>query len=130
MNEEIVTLEANHTWDLVTLPSEKHVIGSKWVYKVNLQADGTLDRHKTQLVAQGYAQEYIIDYDETFAPVAKMTTIHTFIALASIHNQSAIKIAANPVFHEGTKHINVDCHYLCDRYLDGTLSLPYVSSTA
>ena len=50
-------------------------IGCKWVYSIKLRSDGTLDRYKARLVALGNRQEYGVDYEETFAPVAKMTTV-------------------------------------------------------
>ena len=59
------------------------VIGSKWIYFVKVHSDGSLDRY---LVAQGYKQEYGIDYEETFAPVAKMTPLRTLLCVAAAHN--------------------------------------------
>ena len=82
MNEEMAALEANDTWELVPLPSGKKAIGCKWVYKTKHKADGNIERHKARLVAKGYAQTYGIDYEETFALVAKMTTVRAVIAVA------------------------------------------------
>ncbi|CAA7396115.1 unnamed protein product [Spirodela intermedia] len=82
MDEEIDALEKNCTLDLVTLPSGKKVVGSKWVYTPKFKADGTLERYKTRLVAKGYSQSYRINYFETFAPVTKLNTIRKLIALA------------------------------------------------
>jgi hypothetical protein len=62
--------------------SNVKAIGCKWVYSVKLCFDGTLDRYKAQLVALGNKQEYGVDYEETFAPIAKMTTVHTIIFIA------------------------------------------------
>ena len=83
MDEEMAALDVNHTWDLVPLPSGKKAIGCKWVYKIKHKADGSIERYKARLVAKGYAQTYGIDYEETFAPVAKMATVHTVIAVAA-----------------------------------------------
>ena len=83
MNEEMAALEANDTWELVSLPKGKKAIGRKWVYKVKHKADGTIERYKARLVAKGYAQTYGIDYEETFTPVAKMAIVRAVIAVAA-----------------------------------------------
>ena len=83
MNEEMAALESNDTWELVPLPNGKKAIGCKWVYKVKHKADGNIERYKARLVAKGYAQTYGIDYEETFAPVAKMATVRAVIAVAA-----------------------------------------------
>jgi hypothetical protein len=83
MDEELRALQDNHTWDVVPCPSNVKAIGCKWVYAVKLRSDGTLDRYKARLVALGNMQEYGVDYEETFAPVAKMTTMRTVISIVA-----------------------------------------------
>lgn len=83
MEEELQALEENHTWDLVPRSPNMFVIGSKWVYNIKVRPNGILDQYKARLVAQGYKQEYGIDYEETFTPVAKMTTVRALLAIAS-----------------------------------------------
>ena len=82
MEDEIQVIEKNNTWELTDRPLDKDVIGVKWVYKVKYNADGSVQRNKARLVAKGYSQQPGIDYDETFAPVARMDTVRAIISLA------------------------------------------------
>ena len=68
-------------WFLYLLVS---VIGCRWMYKIKTNSDGSIERYKARLFAKGYSQQYGMDYEETFAPVVKMTTIHTLIVVASV----------------------------------------------
>ena len=70
MKEELDALHKAGTWDLVDLPYGKSAFGCKWVYKIKIRSNGIVDHHKALLVARGFTQEYVIDYEETFALVA------------------------------------------------------------
>lgn len=82
MKEEYNALLVNDTWSLVDIPSDKRVIGCKWVFKIKRNSDGSVARYKTRLVAQGFHQQADLDYTETFSPVVKPTTIRVLFTLA------------------------------------------------
>ncbi|WVZ84368.1 LOW QUALITY PROTEIN: hypothetical protein U9M48_031407, partial [Paspalum notatum var. saurae] len=83
MHEELENFERNHVWDLVEPPPNCHPIGTKWVFKNKQGEDGMVIRNKWRLVAQGFCQKEGIDYEETFAPVARLEAIRIFLAFAA-----------------------------------------------
>jgi hypothetical protein len=87
MNEELDQIEKNNTWELVPRPENKNVIGSKWVFKNKMNEKGQVVRNKARLVCKGYAQVEGQDFDETFAPVARLEAIRMFLAY-SCHKTS------------------------------------------
>lgn len=78
MQDEIQALKANGTWILEELLPGKRALGNQWVYCTKFLSNGEVDRLKSRLVVLGNHQEAGIDYIETFAPVAKMTTVRAF----------------------------------------------------
>ncbi|RVW29739.1 Retrovirus-related Pol polyprotein from transposon RE2 [Vitis vinifera] len=86
MHEEIRALEENGTWTLEPLPKGKRALGSQWVYRTKYFSNSDIERLKSRLVVLGNHQEAGIDYHETFSPVAKMTTVCAFLAIAALKN--------------------------------------------
>ena len=73
----------NKTWDLINLPAGAKAIGLKWIFKVKRNSDGSINKYKARLVAKGYIQRHGIDFDEVFAPVARIETVRFILSLAA-----------------------------------------------
>jgi hypothetical protein len=101
MSVEISALEANKIWVVCDLPPNKRPIGCKWVYKVKFKADESIERYKARLVAKGYTQCEGLDYHDIFSPVAKMTTVRCFLALATANNWFLHQLDVNNAFLHG-----------------------------
>jgi hypothetical protein len=83
MTEEYQFIIKNDVWEIVPRPKRKDVVSSKWLYKIKHVADGSIEKYKARSVARGFSQKEGIDYEETFAPVARYTSIRTIIALSA-----------------------------------------------
>ena len=83
MDEEIECIEKNQTSELVDVPKDKDVINFKWIYKTKQDFDGNVQKHKARMVARGFTQQPDIILNETFAPVARMDTVRTVLAIAA-----------------------------------------------
>ncbi|GJV95282.1 putative ribonuclease H-like domain-containing protein [Tanacetum coccineum] len=83
IQDELLQFKLQKVWTLVDLPNGKRAIGTKWVYRIKKDEKGIVIKNKARLVTQGYTQEEGIDYDEVFAPVARIEAIRLFLAYAS-----------------------------------------------
>ncbi|KAL2235368.1 UNVERIFIED_CONTAM: Retrovirus-related Pol polyprotein from transposon RE1 [Sesamum indicum] len=101
MQSELRALEQNQTWDVTDLPPNKKPIGCKWVYKIKLNPDGSVERYKARLVAKGYNQVEGIDYFDRFSPVAKVVTIRVFLTVATGSRWPIHQIDINNAFLHG-----------------------------
>ncbi|CAL2268313.1 unnamed protein product [Prunus armeniaca] len=101
MKDELNMIEKNDTWVLIDRPMDKLVIGVKWVFKTKQNLDGSVQKNKARLVAKGYSQKPRVDYNETFAPVARLDTIRTLIALAAQKGWQLYQLDVKPTFLNG-----------------------------
>jgi hypothetical protein len=81
--EEYQSIIKNDVWEIVPRPKSKDVVSSKWIFKIKHVADGSIEKYKARFVARGFSQKEGIDYEETFAIVARYTSIITIMALAA-----------------------------------------------
>jgi len=101
MLDEISALQNSETWELVPLPSRKSVVGCKWVFAIEVGPDGTIDRLKARLVAKGYTQIFGLEYGDTLSLMAKMTSVHLFIAMAIIQGWPLYQLNVKNAFLNG-----------------------------
>ena len=101
MEQEMKSLKENKVWELVELPKDQKIIGSKWVYKLKSGPDGSIERYKARLVAQGFSQKHGTDYDETFCPVVRLESLCTMIALAVQHGLNLHQLDVTTAFLNG-----------------------------
>ncbi|GJW59082.1 putative ribonuclease H-like domain-containing protein [Tanacetum coccineum] len=102
MQEELLQFKLQQVWVLVDLPTGAKVIGTKWVYRNKKDERGVVVRNKARLVAQGHRQEEGIDYDEVFAPVARIEAIRLFLAFASFMGFIVYQMDVKSAFLYGT----------------------------
>ena len=88
MVEEMVALHSNNTWDIIPFPSDKTIVGCRWVYTVKVGPDGQTYLFKARLVAKGYTQIFGLIYGDNFSPVAKISSVCLFLAMAAINHWS------------------------------------------
>ena len=101
MQLDIDTIQKNQTQILVNKPITKKLIGLKWIYKVKLNPDGSINKYKTRLMAKGFAQQYGLDYIETFAPMTRLDTIKLLLALTAQHGWTVHQLNVKSTFLNG-----------------------------
>ena len=110
MKDELDALTKNHTWDLVTLPPRQSVVGCKWIYKIKTRSDASIEHYKARLVAKGFTQEYGIDYDETFTPVARISSVRALLAVTAASKWNLFQMDVKNAFLNGDLSKEVYMH--------------------
>ncbi|GJT01421.1 ribonuclease H-like domain, reverse transcriptase, RNA-dependent DNA polymerase [Tanacetum coccineum] len=101
MKTELDSINRNNTWELTTLPTGHKAIGLKWIFKTKKDANGDIIKHKARLVAKGYIQQHGIDFEEVFAPVARMETIRLLLAIAATNKWEVHHLDVKSAFLHG-----------------------------
>jgi len=114
---EMQALENNGTWELVSLPPGKKTVGCWWVYVVKVRPNGEVDWLKARLVAKGYTQIYGLHYCDTFSPLARITIVQLFLAMAAIRHwplyQLDIKKCLSPWWFRGGNLYEATSWFCC-----------------
>lgn len=100
--EELKALNEKKTWDVVDMPKGKKLVGCKWIFSVKVGKNGIIERYKACLVARGYTQTYGIDYEQTFAPVAKLNSIRVLLSIAANLDWELHQMDVSNAFLNGT----------------------------
>ncbi|KAD4584712.1 hypothetical protein E3N88_22313 [Mikania micrantha] len=101
MQLELLQFKKQQVWELVPLPQGKCAIGTKWVFRNKTDENGQIVKNKARLVVQGFSQEEGIDYDETFAPVARLEAIRLFLAYAALNKLKVFQMDVKSAFLYG-----------------------------
>ena len=101
MEREVESLHSNNVWELVEPPSNRKIVGSKWIFKRKVDADGAVERYKARLVAQGCSQKFGLDYEETFSPVVRFESIRSVVALGAQHKLKLHQMDVSTAFLHG-----------------------------
>ena len=107
MQEELNQFKRSEVWDLVPRPDDINVIGTKWIYKNKSDKNGTVTRNKARLFAQGYTQVENLDFDETFAPVARLESTRLLLGVACILKFKLFQLDVKSAFLNGYLHEEV-----------------------
>ncbi|XP_033134130.1 uncharacterized protein LOC103837662 isoform X1 [Brassica rapa] len=101
MSREFNSTNENHTWDLVEATRKMNIVGCRWVFTIKYNPDGSIDRYKARIVAKGFHQQPGIDFNDTFSPVIKSTTIRLVLGLAVSSDWPIRQIDVNTAFLQG-----------------------------
>ena len=94
-------IKKNQTWLLVKRPTDRKLIGVKWVFRTKLIANGSINKHKAKLVVKGYAQIFCVDFSDTFFPVARLDTIRLLIAIVAQKGWRVYQLDVKSAFLNG-----------------------------
>jgi hypothetical protein len=101
MVKEYQSIVKNDVWDVVPRPKEKLVVSSKWIFKMKHAADGSIEKYKARFVARGFSQKEGIDYEETFALVARYTSIRVVLSIATVMKWKVHQMDVKTTFLNG-----------------------------
>ena len=101
MQAELNEFERNKVWRLIPTPPNVSVVGLKWVFRNKVYKEGNVVRNKARLVVKGYCQQEGIDYEETFAPVARLEAVRIFLAYAASKNFQVYQMDVKCAFLNG-----------------------------
>ena len=110
MKDELDALTKNHTWDLVTLPPRQSVVSCKQIYKIKTSSDASIEHYKARLVAKSFTQEYGIDYDETFTPIARISSVRALLAVTAASKWNFFQMDVKNAFLNGDLSKEVYMH--------------------
>ena len=102
MKDEMDSHAKSKTWELVDRPPDQNVLTCRWLFKSKLNSDGSLNKYKARLVVRGNNQEFGIDYEETFAPVARAESVRIVLSIAAFHDMEMKQFDIKTAFLNGT----------------------------